>query len=227
MESKELSSALGIFQSTTALLTFVAVIVPGFVFVRTYESLLAGVRQKVNEIVIDIIIFSFVVDAICFPFYSLAIKIPNDFLRSLVLSVIVLGGLVALPFLLAKLVFKWKTELAHNGKSLDPIKRPWDKFFHQVSAKGIDLGVIITLTDGKKVGGRFADHAFASSAPEEEQLLIGQTWKLDNVNDSFLEPIENSLGFIVDKKDCVLIELFEWQNKESTSTVPLNNISES
>lgn len=227
MESKELNSAFAILQTTSTLLTFIIFIVPGFVFFRVYESLLAGVRQKVNEIVVDIIIFSFVVDAICLPFYSIVIRISDDISRSILLGLIALVGLVALPSGLAIGIFKMKTELALRGMIPDPIKRPWDKFFQTVSAKSVNLGVVVTLTDGTKVGGRFVDHAFASSAPEEEQLLIGQTWKLDNVNDSFLEPIDNSLGFIVDKKDCVLIEFFNWTREESITPVPLNNISES
>ena len=43
----------------------------------------------------------------------------------------------------------------------------------------LDLGIIVTLTDGSKIGGRYVDPGFVSSAPADEQLHVGEAWKID------------------------------------------------
>ncbi|HZZ64787.1 MAG TPA: DUF6338 family protein [Candidatus Baltobacteraceae bacterium] len=100
---------------------------------------------------------------------------------------------------------------ASNAWIPSPISRPWDHFFQRVvkEQSGHAVGVIITLRDGRRIGGAYTKPGFASSFPTEEQLLLGETWLLDE-NGSFKERVAGSLGLLIDNDDILTLEFFTW-----------------
>lgn len=78
--------------------------------------------------------------------------------------------------------------------------------------------VIITLKDGKKIGGKFSQDSFASSAPNPEQLYLEENWVI-NEDGGFERPRSKTLGILVLSKDIESIEFFRYQSEvDETST---------
>jgi len=143
--------------------------------------------------------------------------LSDGLLRGTLLSVSAIG-LFATAITLGYKWFSWEKRLASSGVVADPIAKPWDKFFSETGSKK-QLGIVLTLPDGRKIGGRFSG-GFASSYPADEQLHIGQTWTLDQTSGAFQQQVKGTLGFIINMKDVLTTEFFEWENIESNLRRP-------
>jgi hypothetical protein len=53
----------------------------------------------------------------------------------------------------------------------------WDEFFHRIGKDPVAL--VITLKDGRRVGGFWAEKPVASSYPADQDLLIPVPVKID------------------------------------------------
>ena len=103
------------------------------------------------------------------------------------------------PLLFLKIAY-WKPVSKHI---INPLPKPWDYIFK----KGETFWVIVHLKDGRKVGGRYDKHSFASSYPEKEEIYLEEVWELAD-NGKFIKPIERSKGIIILGKEISLIEMF-------------------
>jgi hypothetical protein len=71
-------------------------------------------------------------------------------------------GLAAFKFRLSKIIQK---NIPH------PIGKPWDYVF----SKKEKYWIIVTLKNGKKIGGKHSENSFSSSSPNENQIYLEET----------------------------------------------------
>jgi len=207
-------TALGIFTHVETFLAFLVFIVPGFISLRTYEARRGGEGRKVNDAIVDVVIYSFATDIVWIPVWGVVAALPPSTGRVIALIVVAVLGFIATPVALALGWYRLQTRLAKEGVVADPTAKPWDKFFNAIARERLDIGVILTLPDGRKLGGRHIPPGFASHYPADEQLHVGETWILDQETGAFLERVKGSKGFIIDKKDLLSVEFVEWNTVE-------------
>lgn len=192
-----------------SLLKFGLLIVPGFIAYRTAERIGGRDRTKVSEHIIDLVICSMLCDIVMLGAITLVSRLGDDAVRIVVMvvSAIMFGG--ALPVLLAIGWNRFSDRLVRRGTIPDMTAKPWDHVFRRIAAEKKNLGVIVTLRDGRRVGARLADPGYTSSFPAAEQLMLGQTWRVNEAGE-FIAPIDGSWGLLVDKADCETTEFLEW-----------------
>ncbi len=209
----EVQSVLGIFQHLETFLAFLFFIAPGFISLRAYETRRGGEPRKVNEALVDIVVYSFATDLIWIPVFQHLSLAPDAASRTAMLVIAAVGFIVTAIFI-GRGWYSLQAKLARSGAVVDPVVKPWDKFFGGVGLHK-QVGIVLTLADGRKIGGLYAP-GFASSYPAEEQLHVGETWTIDQETGAFLKRVDGSLGFIIDKKDVLTVEFFEWEIIQNT-----------
>jgi hypothetical protein len=156
------------------------------------------------------VIYSFATDIIWLPLIYLALQIDDLTKRVIATALAAALGFVATPVVLGWGWYKLQQRLAKSGLVVDQVAKPWDKMFATIRERNLIVGLILTLPDGRKLGGRYVNYGFASHYPADEQIHVGEAWEIDQATGAFIAPIVGSLGFIVDKRDILAIEFFEW-----------------
>jgi hypothetical protein len=211
---KKVESVLAVFQHIESFLAFLFFIAPGFISLRAYEMRRTGEGRRVNEALVDVVVYSFVSDILWIPVFEAVSYVPNLLVRTIGFVLSALGFLVTAIYV-GRGWYSVQAKLARSGAIADPIAKPWDKFFGGVGREK-QLGIVLTLPDGRKLGGRYGP-GFASSYPADEQLHVGETWRIGQTSGIFEERVEGSLGFIIDMKDVLTVEFFDWAEVERTS----------
>lgn len=164
------ASILDVLAHVTTIIAFLVFIVPGFLSLRAFEAKHGGVSRKISEWLVDVVIFSFATDIVAVPIVYLTLQLDSLPLRvatSVVASVL---GFIVLPIWLGIAWHHIQMRLAKDGHLADPTAKPWDKMFARIREEKLDVGIIITLPDGRKLGGRYIPPGFASHYPADEQL---------------------------------------------------------
>jgi hypothetical protein len=195
-------------------LGFAALVVPGLLSLRMYEAKRGGEGRKANDVLIDIIGYSFATDLIAFALLSAVQAIPPSPGQVALRVIVALGAFLIIPVLLGWAWYELQAWMAKVGVVADPVQKPWDKMFRRILAERKDLGIIATLSDGRRVGGRFVDPGYASSAPAPEQLMVGEAWLIDENTGRFAKPVAGSFGLLIDKSDAAVVEFIEWHEVE-------------
>lgn len=105
------------------------------------------------------------------------------------------------------LAFGWK--FLRNTKLLKkhfhhPVAKPWDYVF----SKGGAYWVIVTLNNGRKVGGRYDSDSFSSSSPSPEQIYLEEAWEVNDAG-GLERPLESTAGVLVLSREISTVELIE------------------
>ena len=187
------------------LVLFLIFFVPGFVSLKVWALLAPSERRDFSRSLFEVIGYS----ALNFAALSwIIILVHSGELRTgapvwyyVLLVVIMLVAPALWPFLLRAL----SRSRTVKRLRLDPFLKPWDSVF--VERKS--YWVILHLTNGKRIGGKFSTRSFASSYPAEEQIYLEELWKLDKQG-AFEKAIERSRGIIVSASDLIGIELFDY-----------------
>ena len=220
---EDTKTLLDILTDLKLLVAFVLVVVPGFLSVRAYESIRGSQPRKINESLVDVIIYGFATVALSTPVYYLLLLIPDPRLRRFALLVAVAVSSLVIPVLLARLWCRVQIWLAASGYIADPDLKPWDRIFRAIKSEKSDVGIILTLPDGRRLGGRFGrqkpDDGFASSYPADEQLLIGELWTISEEG-RFVSKIVGNRGMLIDKKDVLALEFVDWTDVVATLGAP-------
>ena len=188
--------------SVSKLLLFILFFIPGFISIKVYDLLIAGERRNFSSGAVEAIAFS----AINYGLLSWLIWLIykyNLYQQDILFCTLSMAILVICPMLWPIIyiqLLRWKKLSKYI---IPPIRRPWDWFFNQK----LPVWVIVTLTDGRKIGGTFFDSSFASSFPQPEQLYLEEIWELDQDN-KFVKPILKSKGVIILGKDMSTVEFF-------------------
>jgi hypothetical protein len=189
---------------TNKLLLFIGFVIPGFVSLKTYALLLPSTPKDSAAQLVDAVAYSCINYALLvWPIYlidSNKLWITHE---GWYIAFCVFALLIA-PILWAFL-FKKVRETEFVRRTLPhPTARPWDYVFGQ----GRPYWIIVTLKDGKKVGGRYDTKSFASSAPAIDQLYLEEAWLL-NEDDGFERQRTKTAGVMILASDLVTIEFFE------------------
>jgi hypothetical protein len=86
-----------------------------------------------------------------------------------------------------------------------PTEKAWDFVFGGRSP----YWVVVTMKDGKRLGGKYGYNSFSSSGPSKEQLYFEETWVL-NSDGGFERPKDTTAGTLIVSADIESIEFFHW-----------------
>lgn len=201
--------------SVDKLVLFIAFVVPGFVALKTYALLCpSGSRHAATETV-DAISFSSINYALLiWPILSIHTHDVRTTAPT-VYAIFWVFVLLIAPMAWAGLFFKLRHTQFFQKSLPHPTAKPWDYLFAQRKP----YWVIVTLMDGKKIGGRYDSKSFASSNPAPEQLYLEQAWHLSEAG-GLERPRTDSAGILVLSADIESVELFQITTGASSEQNP-------
>jgi hypothetical protein len=197
---------------TLALLLFF--VVPGFVAMSVYDVIVPTERRRFGDHIIDLVSYSFAMLLLwLWPFLWLfggrqdyTLRYFVGFFIAVILIAFVSPALLAVGYykLRASDRFQESIKKVAGERVPDPSPSPWDFFFQT------DRVVLIRfhLHSGERFGGLYAKGSNASSHPHPQQIYVKKLYRLDE-NGGFAEEVENTLGAIINKEDCKMIEFLE------------------
>lgn len=195
---------MNIFDNINNFVLFLILFIPGFISITVYDLLIAGEKREFTKSMFQVIAFS------ALNFASLSWLVSLNYQYKTYENHIVLFSVSAMMifvFFPAFWTFCWVWLIKQDWiarKIVHPIKRPWDWFFD----KNESMWAIITLKDGRKIGGIYGASSYVSSYPLQEQIYLETIWKLDE-NGAFVAPVERSKGVIILGEDISTVEFFE------------------
>jgi hypothetical protein len=191
------------------LLAFAALIVPGFISLRVYDMRRGGEARKVNEVLIDVVVYSFVTDSIAFAALWLVSLVAPPAVQTGAKAIVAILTLLCVPAALAFAWFDVQDRMVRSGVFADSAAKLLENVLDEAVREGLDLAAIITLRDGRKIAGRISACESRSRVTDDE-LLLGEVWTVDQERATFLNAVKGSAGIVISRTDCQSIELFRW-----------------
>lgn len=190
---------------------FIAFVIPGFIAMKTYGLLATTGHRDTSQQLIDVVSYSCINYAIlAFPIFSLESSrardaVPHWYFAAWAAFLLVVPIAVAFAF--------WKireTELFQRALP-HPVGKPWDFFF----AKRRQFWAVITLKDGRKVGGLFGAKSFASSHPYPPEIYLEDAWVV-NADDGLERARTDTAGILIAGSEISTIEFFKpkWSTED-------------
>jgi hypothetical protein len=190
---------------------FIAFVIPGFITMKTYGLLAATGHRDTSQQLIDAVAYSCINYAIlAFPILALEsssakVNEPYWYFGSWAAFLLVVPVALACAF--------WKLRATNFLQKIlpHPVGKPWDYFF----AQRRQLWVVVTLKDGRKVGGLFGSKSFASSHPYTPELYLEDAW-LVNAEDGLERIRTATAGILIAGSEISTVEFFkpEWSNRD-------------
>jgi hypothetical protein len=189
------------------LIQVVVLIVPGFIAWQTYQWRRPQGEQKAADAFVSILTFSVLTRLIWFPANWSSWPTTWTQALSLSLQVFVTPVVVALVF---QAVLDYS---ASRYWITSTFPRAWDFIFNGLALRTEGIGsnglfMIITLNNGDKVAGVYAEPGIASLWPYDRDLLLGQAWELDNGAPA--RAVKGSIGVYVAADTIQTIEVFDY-----------------
>lgn len=185
------------------LVLFIAFVIPGFISLKTYDAFFSGTTRESSQQLIDAIAYSCINYALlAFPILSIegsGLRDSSPTFYYLLWAIF----LLVVPIVLACCLWKLRTWQFFQNSLPHPVGKPWDYVF----SKRVPYWTIVTLKDGRQIGGRFDSESFASSSPQPEQIYLQEAWVI-NADAGFERPRETSAGIIVLGSEIVTVEFF-------------------
>jgi len=188
---------------TNKLLLFILFVIPGFICLRTYQSLSPRSASDTKGDLLSVVVYSCLNYAILGGPIYLVISNSLQERHQIWFALFCLLVLLVAPLAWA-LLFTWfrRTQLAQSLLP-HPTARAWDYVFSMRKP----YWVIVTLTNGTRFAGKYASNSFASSDPASEQIYLEETWML-NDDGGFERPRSGTGGVLVVSKDIAGLEFF-------------------
>lgn len=175
--------------------------VPGFVYLKAYRLFFAETKTDFSKDLYEAIGSSFMIAGIfSYPLYVIN---NHEFIKShtfiyfaimfLVIFIVPIIGAKSYNIIVDK---KW-----FNKRMINPTKSPWDNLF----SKRESYWVIITLKNGRIIGGKFNKGSYASVYPNPKEIYLKEIWKL-NVNNGFVKVRNRTEGIIITENEISTIE---------------------
>lgn len=177
--------------------------VPGFISLKVYQLFLAQEKidfskslfEAVGISLINFTLFFWIIYYINRPGYFDS----HPFLYYLITLTIIFITPILLTWLLVVILKSKK----YQKYFVSPEKVPWDWHFSKRKA----YWVIITLKDGRRIGGKFGVNSRASASPKTKEIFIEDIWKLDK-NYKFIESVKRNRGVLITGDIILAIEFF-------------------
>ncbi|MCX5804055.1 MAG: DUF6338 family protein [Proteobacteria bacterium] len=187
------------------LIIFIAFAIPGFISIKVYDLLSPGEWRKSSKQVIDAVTFS----CINYALLSWAIYLVeiNNWhtAHQYLYAMFYLLVLFFFPVVWAYCWHRLRSTQLFQKNIPHPTGKPWDYVFSRRKW----YWIIVTLKDGTKFAGKYGSESFTSSAPEEEQIYLEETWVV-NEHGGFERPREQTAGIIIISSEIAAVELFEY-----------------
>lgn len=186
-----------------AIQIFLLLFVPGFVFIKVYDLFVPSERRDFTKTLPETIGLSAFNFSICYPIFLLTPinKSADTWLFIMLLWV----TLFMIPACLA-ILWVWISNRKLFKKFIRNLTpTAWDHVFESNE----NYWVIIHLSDGRRIGGKYYTQSFATAHPEEPQIYLEEVWKLDE-HGAFIARVDRSKGVVVFGKDMTSIEFFEF-----------------
>jgi hypothetical protein len=192
------------------LLAFAALVVPGFISLRVYDMRRGGEGRKINEALIDVVVYSFATDVIGFVALSLVRAIAGPAARPVASITVAMLTIMIVPAALALSSFDLQRRMIRSGLVVDTATNLLERILDRVARERLELGAIVTLRDGRKIGARIAS-PLASQVLDDE-VLLGEVWTIDQERVTFLNAVNGSAGILISRADCQSIEPIRWSD---------------
>jgi hypothetical protein len=195
---------LGLLASLDGLMRFCTLILPGFIALTIFDMRVPGERRKFSEETVKLVAYSGFIDLIgaaVLLVHRVALGLPAA------LFVIVFGVIV--PLFVGWIAVDVREWLSAKRGFLSPVPKAWDYFFSSVARGGVAVAIIVTLNNGKRVGGFWDTLAFSSSFPADEDLFIGTPCEIDQETGLITQRKPGSQGLLIKRDDILMIESFE------------------
>lgn len=178
--------------------------IPGFIYLKAYRLFVADIKTDFSKDFYEAIGFSFI-NAIIFS-YPIYIINKNDFISNHTLwyFMILLCIVVLAPIIWALLFNYFLNKKWFNKFLINPIKTSWDLFFLRRKS----YWVIVTLKDGRKIGGKFGLKSFTSAYPNPNDIYIQEVWKLNDNNNGFDSIKKQTAGILITGNEISTIEFY-------------------
>ncbi len=169
-----MSDVLKALLEPNTITAFLLFVLPGFVAFKLDQHLRPQAVRSALDSLIEIVVYSLINDLLWSPLYGFSMQRPVP--KSWREWLIRVGVLIVSPAILTLGYARTVDWLAARGMMPSPVAKPWDHVFQrvvkQVSTR--QMGVIVTLHDGRRIGGVFKPPAFASSFPADEQIYLAE-----------------------------------------------------
>lgn len=201
-----------LIEAPEAVILLLYLVVPGYIATKVYDLLAPGERRSLGDAIVEILAWSFIL--LMFWFWPFAVLYQyKDSLsvgpRYLIVFVLTILSVFVTPILAAYLVYwvRHRGFIGHapKGSSSHPSPTSWDWFF---SEQANNYYVRFHLKTGEKLGGYFGENSFATSFPNNQEIYVEETWRLDE-DGEFTEPVEGTKGAFVYREDCALVQFLE------------------
>jgi len=177
--------------------------VPGFIYIKFYRLLVAEVRADFSKDLYEAIGYSFL-NAILFSYPLFLIHSKNYIQTCTILYFLIMALIILVsPVLLATAYSKLTQSKWYFKRMIAPTKSAWDSFF----SKRESYFVIITLKNGRRVGGKYGMNSYSSTYPNPKEIFIEQVWKL-NSNNGFESVVSQTEGMLITENEISTIEFY-------------------
>lgn len=190
-------------------LAFAALVVPGFISLRFYDMRRGGEGRKVNEALIDILVYSFVTDSAVVAALWLVTLVAPPAAQPAAKAIVAILTLLCVPVALAFAWLDLQQRMMRSGIFADSATTLLESVLDEAVRKDLDLAAIVTLRDGRKIAGRIGASESRSRVTDDE-LLLGEVWTVDPDCATFLNAVKGSVGIVVSRTDCQSIEMVRW-----------------
>jgi hypothetical protein len=200
---KDAADVLSFFSTDAGQLRFLALLFPGFIALAVYDLRVPGERRKWGDMGVALVAYSILID-VCSAAYLKFFPISvSETVKATFFGIVV--DLI-FPAMVGWFCVDGREWLAEQGLVLSAMPKAWDEFFHRIRNEPVAL--VVTLKDGRKIGGFWAEKPVASSYPADEDLLIPVPVNVD-AEGRFLTGIVHSRGLLISRDDILTIEAFD------------------
>ena len=200
---KEAADALSFFSTDAGQWRFLTLLFPGIIALAIYDLRVPGERRKWSDMGVALVAYSILIDVVAASYLKL-FPIAADATIQTIVFVIV--AVLLVPATIGWLVVDIREWLAEKGLVLSAMPTAWDEFFHRIGK--VPVALVITLKDGRRVGGFWAEKPFASSYPADQDLLIPVPVKIDE-SGRFVERVADSKGLLISRDDILTVEALD------------------
>jgi hypothetical protein len=99
--------------------------------------------------------------------------------------------------------------LSKKGLALSPVPTAWDELFARLASLKTAVAIVLTLVDGRKIGGIWERHGFVSTYPADGDILIAVPCVLNQETGRIRESVAGARAMLVKRSDILTIEVFD------------------
>lgn len=177
--------------------------IPGFISMKVYGLIVAGERADSSKQVMDCVAYSAINYGLATGIYLLinlllslcSLRLPSPFSPWVLFPSVFLTP-VAWPLIWLKVL---KIKIVKT-QTISPHATAWDLFFSTKQP----AYVLITMKDGKVIGGWYGEKSGTSTFPNPNQIYLEQVWKIEGRR--FIKPFSRTGGIILSCEDFTSIE---------------------